>query len=149
MERVLRESPSTKASSSNSRMAYSTTKGPHRKEGGALHISGLTSQETPDASVSGCLALFLRRVKHCGAHQGRFHSPRRFWTARVRRKGPGAHGNSTWAAGTGKHGISIIPESAAPLFRPSPCFQSPQPIPSSMPPMYRALSPASGTMKPS
>ncbi len=36
----------------------------------------------------------LRRVKHCGAHHGRFHSPRRFWTARVRRKGAGAHGTS-------------------------------------------------------
>ncbi len=36
-----------------------------------------------------------RRVEHRGAHQGRFHSPRRFSEARVRRKGPGAHGEST------------------------------------------------------
>ena len=133
MERVLRESPSTRASSSSARMAYSTTEGPHRKEGGAFHISGPTSQETPDASVAGCLSPLLRassvtlptsprpakpcplsfvsadlrhylrltllwnilrRVKHRGAHHGRFHSPRRFWTARVRRKGAGAHGTS-------------------------------------------------------
>ena len=33
-----------------------------------------------------------RRVEHRGAHQGRFHSPHRFSEARVRRKGPGAHG---------------------------------------------------------
>ena len=37
-----------------------------------------------------------RGVEHCGAHQGRFHSPRRFSEARVRRKGPGAHGESTF-----------------------------------------------------
>ena len=36
-----------------------------------------------------------RSVEHRGAHQGRFHSPRRFSEARVRRKGPGAHGEST------------------------------------------------------
>ena len=36
-----------------------------------------------------------RSVEHCGAHQGHFHSPRRFSEARVRRKGPGAHGEST------------------------------------------------------
>ena len=33
-----------------------------------------------------------QRVEHRGAHQGRFHSPRCFSEARVRRKGPGAHG---------------------------------------------------------
>ena len=37
----------------------------------------------------------LRRcVEHRGAHQGRFHSPRRFSEARVRKKGPGAHGTA-------------------------------------------------------
>ena len=35
-----------------------------------------------------------RRVEHRGAHQGRFHSPRRFSEARVRKKGPGAHGTA-------------------------------------------------------
>ena len=33
-----------------------------------------------------------QRVEHRGAHQGRFHSPRCFSEARVRRKGSGAHG---------------------------------------------------------
>ena len=33
-------------------------------------------------------------VEHRGAHQGRFHSPRRFSEARVRKKGPGAHGTA-------------------------------------------------------
>ena len=37
-----------------------------------------------------------RSVGHCRAHQGRFHSPRRFSKARVRRKGPGAHRESTF-----------------------------------------------------
>ena len=46
----------------------------------------------------------------------------------MRRKGPGAHGNSTWAAGPGKHGISIIPESAAPLFRPAHVFNLRRPF---------------------
>ena len=36
-----------------------------------------------------------RSVEHRGAHQGRFHSPRCFSEARVRRKGSGAHGEST------------------------------------------------------
>ena len=36
-----------------------------------------------------------RGVEHRGAHQGRFHSPRCFSEARVRRKGSGAHGEST------------------------------------------------------
>ena len=31
-------------------------------------------------------------VEQCRAHQGRFHSPRCFSEARVRRKGSGAHG---------------------------------------------------------
>ena len=39
-----------------------------------------------------------RGVEHRGAHQGRFHSPRRFPEARVRRKGPGAHGESTFVS---------------------------------------------------
>ena len=60
MERVSRESPSTRASSFSPRVTYSATKGPHRKEGGAFHISGPTSQETPDASVAMCLSPFLR-----------------------------------------------------------------------------------------
>ena len=38
-----------------------------------------------------------RRVEHCGAHQGRFHSPHRFSEARVRRKGPSAHGTGAMA----------------------------------------------------
>ena len=43
-----------------------------------------------------------RRVEHRGAHQGRFHSPHRFSEARVRRKGPGAHGTGAMAGvGTG------------------------------------------------
>ena len=42
----------------------------------------------------------LRRcVEHRGAHQGRFHSPRRFSEARVRKKGPGAHGTALGRTG--------------------------------------------------
>ena len=40
-----------------------------------------------------------RRVEHRGAHQGRFHSPRRFSEARVRKKGPGAHGTALGRTG--------------------------------------------------
>ena len=36
-------------------------------------------------------------VEHRRAHQGRFHSPHRFSEARVRRKGPGAHGTGAMA----------------------------------------------------
>ena len=49
-----------------------------------------------------------QRVEHRGAHQGRFHSPRCFSEARVRRKGPGAHGAElaglTWLAGADEGG---------------------------------------------
>ena len=54
-------------------MAYSTTEGPHRKEGGAFHISGPTSQETPDASVAWCLAWFL--CIRCEFRQARSRTP--------------------------------------------------------------------------
>ena len=57
-------------------------------------------------------------VEHRGAHQGRFHSPRRFSEARVRKKGSGAHGTALWRPGlartasqlfSGKLGANHIP----------------------------------------
>ena len=51
-------------------------------------------------SVEHCLS-----VEHRGAHQGRFHSPRCFSEVRVRRKGPGAHGESTCQSTT--HTLSV------------------------------------------
>ena len=46
-------------------------------------------------------------VEQCRAHQGRFHSPRCFSEARVRRKGSGAHGNEpgrqNWDTEAGRH----------------------------------------------
>ena len=136
MAKVLRESLSTRASSSSARMAYSTTEGPHRKRvrpfmyldrkarkllmlqspcvcrrssaraplpyrlplarpsPARSHSSPPTSADLRHYRRLTRRWNILRRVKHCGAHHGRFHSPRRFWTARVRRKGAGAHGTS-------------------------------------------------------
>ena len=56
MERVSRESPSTRASSFN---IFGNQKASPEK-GEAFHISGPKSQETPDASVAMCLSPFLR-----------------------------------------------------------------------------------------
>ena len=97
-----------------------------------------TPRATPGAEMSLAYTTELFSAPHCpvmafrtarglilygAVQQGRPVRHRAVFTrrddseARVRRKGSGAHGDITWATGPGKHGISIIPESAAPLFR--------------------------------
>ena len=53
----------------------------------------------PSRGISADARNIYRCVKHRGAHYAPFHSPRQFSEARVRRKGPGAHGVTSHLGG--------------------------------------------------